>query len=91
MTAERIRVVDVKDFKSNVIRVPEDILSKLREIMPELKDESDAQIVRVALRKFIYEQTLPTHVDIEKEILKRMKRYDEVERKRAQFEKDKPK
>ena len=82
---------DVAEYKSNTIRVPEDILRKLREIMPELKDESDANLVRVALRKFIYEQTLPNHVDIEKEILKRMKRYDETERARAQFEKDKPK
>lgn len=38
-----------------MIRVPNDILEKLREIMPELRDESDANLVRVALRKFIYE------------------------------------
>jgi hypothetical protein len=43
------------EYKANVVRVPEDILRKLREIMPELKDESDANLVRVALRKFIYD------------------------------------
>jgi antitoxin component of RelBE/YafQ-DinJ toxin-antitoxin module len=72
-------VVDVKDFKSNVIRVSEDILSKLREIMPELKDESDANIVRIALRKFIYQQSLPLNVDIEKEVLKILKQYPSVQ------------
>lgn len=38
-----------------MIRISDDILDRLREILPEFKDESDANIVRVALRKFIYE------------------------------------
>lgn len=46
---------DVTEYKSNIVRLPPEILSKLREIMPELKDESDANLVRVALRKFIYD------------------------------------
>jgi hypothetical protein len=39
-----------------MIRISDDILIKLRTILPEFKDESDANLVRVALRKFIYEK-----------------------------------
>jgi len=46
---------NIVEYKSNVIRVPKDILDKLREIMPELRDENEANLVRVALRKFIYD------------------------------------
>jgi hypothetical protein len=52
--------------KSNIVRVPEGILKSLREIMPELKDENDANLVRFALRKFIYERTNTNTRDIKR-------------------------
>lgn len=56
-----------------MVRVPTDILSKLREILPEFRDESDANLVRVALRKLIYEyeqERMLPRKDYEKQFFK---------------------
>jgi len=36
-----------------LVRIPEEIVEKLREIFPELKNESNAVIVRAALNRFL--------------------------------------
>ena len=68
----------------SLVRVSDDILNKLREILPEFRDESEANLVRVALRKFIYEyeegRILPRE-DYERQALKLLKELAEKEKK----------
>jgi len=37
----------------SVVRVPKKIIEELREVLPDVTDEGDAVVVRVALRKFL--------------------------------------
>jgi len=38
-----------------VIRFPKNLLKELRQRFPELQDESDAMVVRIAVRKYLEE------------------------------------
>jgi hypothetical protein len=58
-----------------MVRISDDILTKLRHLLPEFRDESDANIVRVALRKFIYDQEkMMPRADMEKQFFKLLER-----------------
>jgi hypothetical protein len=39
-----------------MVRVPEDLIKKLRELFPELQHENNAVLVRTALNKLISQQ-----------------------------------
>jgi len=38
-----------------VIRFPKNLIEQLRQQFPELQDESDAMVVRIAVRKYLEE------------------------------------
>ena len=38
-----------------MVRVPIHLIEKVRELFPELKDESDSTVVRVALNRYLME------------------------------------
>ncbi|ADC64724.1 hypothetical protein Ferp_0551 [Ferroglobus placidus DSM 10642] len=40
-----------------IVRIPKQLIQQLRELFPELGDESDATVVRIALRKLILEKS----------------------------------
>ena len=49
---EEIKMVE-KSEKWTVIRFPKSLVEKLRQRFPELADESDAMVVRIAIRKYL--------------------------------------